>query len=118
VAHSNPLYVLKKDYIQNTLVVGPLSQLGFNGFETGPVNWLSGKAPSIAQELDVKVRYKAEAVRGFVEPLDSDGARITFKQSLRDITPGQLAVFYRGDEVIGSGTILSAQAKPYEDESI
>ncbi len=102
IASSEALYVIEKQAASNTLVVGPLTELGQNTLFARKVNWISGKAPEGPFEADVKIRYKAETAAAMVAPLDSDGVRVDFYGPLRSITAGQLAVFYRGDTVIGS----------------
>jgi len=71
------------------------------------VNWISGQAPDSPFEADVKIRYKAEMARAAIFPEGMDQARVSFKNPLRDITAGQLAVFYNNDIVIGSGIIAA-----------
>jgi tRNA-specific 2-thiouridylase len=53
----------------------------------------------------VKIRYKAEPVEAAVKPVDAQRVEVTSEHSWRDLTPGQIAVFYDGEAVIGSGVI-------------
>lgn len=105
IAAPEPLFVLEKDLVHNRLVVGRRDELGGESLTAGPVNWISGKIPETSFKADVKIRYKAEPKPAMVSPTADGKVRIQFEQPLRDITPGQMAVMYNGDQVIGSGII-------------
>lgn len=111
VAHAEPLYVLGKDVHQNRLVVGLGSQLGSYSLTAGQVNWISGIAPTASFEAEVKIRYKARPVLAHISPLGTDQFVASFSEPLRDITPGQIAVIYIGDRVVGSGKIQMESSK-------
>lgn len=103
-----PLYVLGKEVSTNTLIVGEAHELGANRLLAGDVNWIAGVAPEAAFRAWVKIRYTAQAVPAEVRPVEGGrGAEVCFDAPQRDITPGQAAVFYREDEVVGGGMILS-----------
>ena len=72
------------------------------------MNWLSGGAPAQAIRADVKIRYRTRPAAATVTPLGHGGARVDFDSPQRAITPGQAAVFYDGDEVLGGGAIETA----------
>lgn len=105
VSSPNPLYVIHKDIQSNSLVVGSQDALGGKAFEVINVNWVSGNLPQNPARLLVKVRYKAEEVWGKVTPIDGQIAHIELETSVRDITPGQAAVFYDGEVCLGGGII-------------
>ncbi len=105
VTAPEPLYVLEKDMLTNTLIVGTLDELGSSELIAGSVNWVSGQAPSAPFPATVKIRYKASTAPGLVTPLADDRFQVTFEAPLRDITAGQAAVVYQGAEVLGSGII-------------
>jgi tRNA-uridine 2-sulfurtransferase len=105
IAASQPLYVLDKDLIQNALIVGTNDELGRQELETVGINWISGQPPGDPQRLDVKIRYRAQKAAALVTPLGDDKARVSFEQPVRDITPGQAAVFYEGELCLGGGLI-------------
>ncbi len=106
-----PLYVLSKDASTNTLIVGEIHELGAVRLLAGEVNWISGLAPTETFRAKVKIRYTAQAAAAEVRPLDHGRqAEVRFDAPQRDITAGQSAVFYVGDEVVGGGTILSSFA--------
>lgn len=102
-----PLYVMTKHALRNTLVVGPASELGFHELTARDVNWISGEAPSAPFRAMVKIRYTARAVPAEVTPLESGTrAKVRFDAPARDVTAGQAAVFYVGEEVLGGGIIV------------
>ena len=107
IASAEPLYVLEKDMPSNTLVVGPVIDLGRAELLALQVNWISGQRPDSPFEADVKIRYKAEMARAIIFPEGLDQARVSFNNPLRDITAGQLVVFYNYEIVIGSGLIAA-----------
>ena len=103
------LYVLRLDAAQNALIVGPKRALGNNRLRADHVHWISGQPPPEPVQAAVKIRYRARLARATVTPLPGDRAQVTFDQPLRDITPGQGAVFYQGESVLGGGLISSKQ---------
>jgi tRNA-specific 2-thiouridylase len=105
IAAAHPLYVLEKDSENNMLVVGPKEQLGRDELTTGQVNWISGQPPPNPVRATVKIRYKAREVEGLITRLEDGSSQIKFTQPLRDITPGQAAVFYDGEKCLGGGII-------------
>ena len=106
-----PLYVLSKDAKQNTLVVGKADELGTRELLVGEVNWPTGMPSQTSViQAEVKSRYTARAAGAVVHLQDdSKKVRIVYEQSQRDITPGQAAVFYNGDVVLGGGIILATR---------
>ena len=103
-AYTEALYVLEKRSENNTLIVGTSSQLGSSRFRVSPVNWISGKAPSSSLDCEVKIRYRANPVRATLT-IGEGGVMVETDLRLRDVTPGQSAVFYEGDQVLGGGVI-------------
>ncbi|MBI1856176.1 MAG: tRNA 2-thiouridine(34) synthase MnmA [Chloroflexi bacterium] len=107
VASPVPLYVITKNAIHNTLVVGTQEELGLSELIVRDVNWLSGVAPTEVFRALVKIRYSAKEVEAWVRPFE-DGTRVEvrFDAPLRDITAGQAAVFYDGNVMLGGGMII------------
>jgi tRNA-specific 2-thiouridylase len=108
-----PLYVLAKEVLTNTLVVGSESELGSCELIAERINWISGEAPKGSMRVEVKTRYTAREAWAEIMPLDpqepgkdSQGLRVRFDMPQRDITPGQAAVFYDGEVILGGGTII------------
>jgi tRNA-specific 2-thiouridylase len=100
-----PLYVLAKDLRRNALIVGGEDELGQTELVAGPLHWVSGQGPADETRLQVKIRYKAPLAWGTVTPLPEGRVHVRFDQPLRDITPGQAAVFYDGEACLGGGLI-------------
>jgi tRNA-specific 2-thiouridylase len=105
ISSQTPYYVIRKDPASNTLVIGKLEELGQNKLLAESVNWISGYPPNSDFRAQIKVRYKATPAWGSVQPIGADQAEVLFDYPLRDITPGQAAVFYQEDLVIGGGII-------------
>ena len=104
-----PLYVIKIDPKKNAVIVGPESALFNDEMCVKNVNWLvnpnSIKFPLICH---TQIRLQHKAAEADVNPLkgtNSSILRVHFKQPQRSIAPGQVAVFYRNDTLLGGGII-------------
>jgi tRNA-uridine 2-sulfurtransferase len=106
IASPVPLYVLGKDAITNTLVVGTQEELGSRELTARDVNWVSGQAPTEPFRAEVKIRYTAREAWALVAPLGGGRVKVQFEAPQRDITAGQAAVFYQDDLMLGGGIIL------------
>jgi tRNA-specific 2-thiouridylase len=106
---AHPLYVIEKDVSNNAIVVGVKQELGKSELTTGEVNWTRGEAPEAPFEAEVKIRYTARPHAGLVTPQPDGGAHVSFETPIENITPGQAAVFYADDEVLGGGLIETAR---------
>jgi tRNA-specific 2-thiouridylase len=96
-------YVLRVVPDENAVVVGDERALFARDFEAHAAAWC-GEAPVEAFEAEVRVRYRHAPARARVFPTPR-GFRAAFLEPQRAITPGQAAVVYRGDEVVGGGII-------------
>ena len=104
-AVGKPLYVLAIDQKRNRVVVGDDDALRTTTFEIEDVNWVSCGIPEASLHAFAKIRHKHEPAAATIEALGMNRARITFDAPQRAITPGQAAVFYDGDRVLGGGWI-------------
>ncbi len=109
IASKEAFYVISKDTSNNRLVVGYLEELGKSKMIVEQVNWISGR-DVVNLKCDVKIRYRAKSVPCEISKKDGSSTYLVqFEQKMRDITPGQFAVFYRGDEVLGGGMIARTE---------
>ncbi len=106
IASPAPLYVLGKDSVTNSLIVGMQEELGSGELIARDVNWLSGETPQGPFRADVKIRYTAREAEALVTPMNENRARVQFDAPQRDITAGQAAVFFQDDLLIGGGIII------------
>jgi tRNA-specific 2-thiouridylase len=105
ISYPAPLYVLETDPAHNALIVGTAEELGQRHLTAGRLNWISGVQPEEPLRAEVKIRYKARPTWATVTPLADGRVTVEFDEPLRDITPGQGAVFYEGDMCLGGGII-------------
>jgi len=104
-AAGKALYVLSIDPASNRVVVGEDEALRKQTFEVENANWIAIPAPVAPMCAYVKIRHKHEPAPATVEALGETRVRITFDAPQRAITPGQAAVFYDGDRVLGGAWI-------------
>ena len=105
LALGHPIYVCEKDMAANTVTVGSESDLYGTTLEASDMNWIS--IPLLEQPLRVqaKTHYRHVPARATVYPLAEDRIKLVFDEPQRAITPGQAAVLYNGEIVVGGGTI-------------
>lgn len=101
-----PLYVVKIDPAKNAVIVGPSEALFSREAKVRDANWISGEVPEGPVRCQVKVRYRQEAQPATVTPTGQDTFTVQFDEPQRAITPGQAAVLYDGEVVLGGGTIV------------
>jgi len=105
VAAAEPLYVLAIDAASDRLIVGPKASLARTKGRVGEVHWCAGKAPAASLlAACVQIRYRHRGVEADIH-VSGDAAELYFHEPVYGWTPGQAAVFYRDDEVIGGGWI-------------
>ncbi len=107
IAAAEPLYVVGIDVAKNQVIVGDRIAVHDNECTVQRVNWVSIAAPKTPIRAEVQVRYRSAPVAATVIPLDemASRVRITFEEPQFGITPGQAAVWYEGDRLLGGGVI-------------
>ena len=99
-----PLYVLGVEPETRRVVVGPEAGLYRDSLTVSRVNYVAGNPPTGSTPVTVKIRYQFQEAPAVLHP-QSGSALVRFEQPQRAITPGQAAVFYQGDTVLGGGFI-------------
>jgi tRNA-specific 2-thiouridylase len=100
-----PRYVVRIDAEAGRVVVGTAQEAARRRFSVEAVRWVAGAPPPRAVEARVKVRHRHEGELALVRP-GAGGAEVELAAPVRGVAPGQAAVFYAGDEVLGGGRIL------------
>lgn len=106
IAWTHPLYVVRLDPARNALIVGPDEALWQREVYVADVSYVAGHPPPAPMSVVAKVRYLAPAAPATLEPLPDGRVHLVFDEAQRAITPGQAAVFYQDQEVVGGGTIV------------
>lgn len=107
ISSSEPLYVVKVDVPRNQLLVGKREELLSGSMSVSGVNWIAQDQRGEAVRANVRIRYRATEAPALIIPTNPGEARIEFDAPQPAITPGQAAVFYDEDVVIGGGWIQS-----------
>jgi len=105
IAYSEPLYVIELKKDKNQVIVGTRDEVLSTSFIVDELNWISIGSLSAPIEVTAKIRSAQKATPALVEPMDGNSVKVVFRQANDGITPGQLAVFYQDDIVVGGGTI-------------
>lgn len=102
---AQPYYVLELIPAANQLVIGPKEDLLASAVQVEGINWLV-TAPTQPLQAEVRLRYRHAGVSSLISPGPDGGAWITLEQPQPAVTPGQAAVFYQGERVLGGGWIV------------
>jgi tRNA-specific 2-thiouridylase len=106
IATGEPLYVVRIEPVTRNVVVGSKEALLWRSFEIADVNWLGdGEGPGPDDDITVKIRSTTQPVAARVEQADNGRWRVTFAEPAAGTSPGQAAVIYQGERVLGGGWI-------------
>lgn len=105
IAGPEPYYVQRIDPVSGDITLATRAGVTFRSCRVGELNLLAGEAPHSWRELTVQIRYNHPGVAAIVIPEKNSSLRIEFAEPQFAVAPGQSAVFYRGDQVLGGGII-------------
>lgn len=115
VAWSEPLHVVRLDGAFNRVVVAPRQEATRSNCQVADLNWVSMAPPAEPLQVEVQVRYRTPPVTAWLVPCATPGAegsqggaqnvKLEFAEPQFSLTPGQAAVFYAGEVVLGGGLI-------------
>ena len=106
IAFGKPVFVTKIDPDTNTVVLGDEEDLEQNEMKVGKLNLIKYDMISPGMEAVTKIRYKDKGALSNIYP-ESGTMKVKFYEHVKGIAPGQSAVFYEGDDVLGGGIIQS-----------
>ena len=105
ISNSEPLYVVKLDRRYNRVVVGTKDDTLISSFYVKNINWIDLNKHRGRFQAEVKTRYSQAEIKCDIEILDMLKAKVTPVEKAQSISPGQSAVFYNNDSIIGGGII-------------
>jgi tRNA-specific 2-thiouridylase len=105
IALGRPLYVVKIDAEKNAIMVGKDKDLFKSSFIVSNPNWITFENLDKEIDCEIKIRYQHKPQKGKIYPLTGGKVKVRFNKPERAITPGQSAVFYNGEVVLGGGVI-------------
>jgi tRNA-specific 2-thiouridylase len=106
VSSPSPLYVLNIDPVSHRVTLGADEELATRTLRARGLNWISIPELTSPMRVQAKIRHRHEPAWATLEPSGTDEVVATFDEPQRAVTPGQSAVFYDGDEVVGGGWIV------------
>jgi tRNA-specific 2-thiouridylase len=105
ISSAQPLYVVGIDAQTNTVIVGEKSDVYSGEFLVDDLNWIAFRELTESLTLKARIRYLHSEARAVISPIDNAKVNVKFVVPQMAVTPGQAAVFYDGDVVVGGGTI-------------
>ena len=110
IALGPPMYVNEIRPETNTVVLGDVSDLLRNGMTVGKLNWQKYETAPHGLEVTSQIRYNDPGTMSKILPFDNERVSVEFMANVRGVAPGQSAVFYEGDDIIGGGIIQGSLA--------
>ena len=105
IAHTDPLYVIRLDANTNRVIVGTRDEIKVPAFAVNDLNWIAREKPDATFSATVKLRSAQKEIPALVETAGDAEVKVTLQDDNDPLSPGQSAVFYDGDIVIGGGII-------------
>ena len=110
IAWEHPLYVISKNEKTNTVIVGKEELLFTSKVIVEDVNFIAISSLTSPMKATAKLRYHQAESECTIHPLDDGKVLLEFDKPQRAVTPGQAAVFYDGEYVLGGGTIANSES--------
>jgi tRNA-specific 2-thiouridylase len=107
IAAAHPLYVIGLDVGRNQVIVGDRTAVEDRGCLVQRVNWVSIAAPTAPIHAQVQIRYRSPAIGATILPMENAQVKVVFDEPQFGVTPGQAAVWYEGDRLLGGGVIAA-----------
>lgn len=111
LAFGKPRYVIKIDAEKNALVIGSKKETYSNRLIAKNINWIAFDSLTESMRVKTRIRFKHKEADSLLEPINDTSVQVIFDEPQSAITPGQMAVFYNDDTVLGGGTIVSDSPK-------
>ncbi len=108
ISLSHPVYVIEINREDNSIIVGPRKELSCSGLIADNANWIYWENPPQTFQAEVQIRYNSTPRKAGVVLLSDNRLRIDFEEKVEAVAPGQSAVLYRKDIVLGGGRIRRA----------
>ena len=105
ISDSSPWYVVAIDAQANRVIVGKNDDLLHHTVDLEDLSWSCGRLPLPNRDYQVRIRYRHQGAPARIHQLSKNRCRITFQEPQRAITPGQFAVIYDEELILGSGEI-------------
>lgn len=105
IAYKEPLYVIGRDMAKNTVILGSNADLFTNRFFVRSASFSALDFPSGSINCEARIRYRAPFVRSTLTPIGEGRLLVETESPVRAVTPGQSAVFYDGETLLGGGII-------------
>jgi len=106
IPDATPYYVVALDPVKNEVVVGKKEDLYRCELSVRDVNWTAGREPDLSHDFSTRIRYRHAGAPARIMPAQKGTYRVHFEEPQLAVTPGQFAVFYNDNEVMGGGEIL------------
>ncbi len=114
ISSDRPLYVLKIEASDNRIVVSNKRSLFSEGLIAKDLNFIAIESLNQSHEVKVKIRLNHKAADATIFPHEKEKAKVLFRKPQLSVTPGQSAVFYTGDTLLGGGIIEKALGRTTE----